>query len=206
MRKIEKIENKKKTQLSLVLLAAGEGRRFGSNKLLSQVGEKPMYQHIVDEIESYGKDLFEKRIIVTQYDQIAHAMEQRGYEVVRNLHPEKGISWSLRLGLLTAKKSEKSHARQAVCFAVCDQPYLRGRTIRCFLENWMESGKGLGCLGFHGSLGNPAVFSENYFSALERLEGDKGGKGLIALYPEDLYVYQAEDGKELEDIDRKTRL
>ena len=37
-------------KISLILLAAGDSRRFGSNKLLYELHGKPMYRYSVDEV------------------------------------------------------------------------------------------------------------------------------------------------------------
>ena len=194
-------------KISLVLLAVGNSRRFGGNKLLENIDGTPMYLHIVNEVEMQGEALFCQKIIVTQYEKIASAMEKRGYIVVKNPHSELGISSSVKLGLARAESGAFTEgAGRAVCFAVCDQPYLKGNTVRLFLKEWEKSGKGMGCVSFQGKLGNPAVFSEKYFKELRRLEGDKGGKKVISMYPEDVYIYETEDRRELEDIDIRRNL
>ena len=42
-------------KLELVMLAAGNSRRFGSNKLLYTVDGQPMYRHILSELEKIQK-------------------------------------------------------------------------------------------------------------------------------------------------------
>ena len=181
-------------KISLVLLAAGNSRRFEGNKLLAHVDGKPMYLHIADEMEKQGNGLFCQKIIVTQYPEILQAMKERGYEVIVNPGGGTGIASSIRLGL-------EAVSGQAACFAVCDQPYLKGITVRRFLEGWIESGCGAGSLSCQGIPGNPGVFSKKYFRELMELTGDCGGKKVLARHPEDWYMYEAEDKRELEDID-----
>ena len=38
---------------SIIYMAAGSGRRFGSNKLLYEFKEKPLYRHALDKIIEY---------------------------------------------------------------------------------------------------------------------------------------------------------
>lgn len=192
-------------KISLVLLAAGGSRRFGGNKLLEEIEGKPMYRHIADEIRENAEQIFADKIVVTQYEEIAQVMETKGYRIVRNHNIERGLSWSVRLGL-DAAVERAGEEGTAVCFAVCDQPYLKGSTVGKFLEEWEKSGKGLGCLGNQGRLGNPAVFSSTYFERLRELEGDRGGRSLIAKYQDDVYVFEADDERELEDIDIRRSL
>ena len=192
-------------KISLVLLAAGGSRRFGGNKLLEEIEGKPMYRHIADEIRENAEPIFAHKIVVTQYEEIAQVMEREEYQIVRNHNMERGLSWSVRLGLEAAVEKAGEEGT-AVCFAVCDQPYLKGGTVRKFLEEWEKSGKGLGCLGYQGRLGNPAVFASAYYEHLRELEGDRGGRSLIAMYQDDVYVFETEDERELEDIDIRRNL
>lgn len=182
--------------LALVLLAAGDSRRFGGNKLLHPFQGKPMYQHILDQIEQLPGDLFTKKIVVTQYAEIMEEVQNRGYLVVENCASTLGISHSIHLGLQVLEGTET-----AVCFAVCDQPYLRGETIGKLVEGWRRSGYGIGCLSHRGELGNPAVFSAVYRQELMALEGDVGGRRVIRRHPEDLFLYEVEEGMELVDVD-----
>ena len=67
----------------------------------------------------------------------------------------------------------------------------------------MRSGKGIGCLSCQGELGNPAVFSNRYREELLALEGDVGGRRIIRRHPDDLFLCEVEDGRELVDVDVK---
>ena len=57
-------------KLTLILLAAGDSRRFDGNKLLTPFHGKAMYQYIVEEVAKLPDDLFDKKIVVTQYREI----------------------------------------------------------------------------------------------------------------------------------------
>lgn len=184
----------------LVLLAAGNSRRFQGNKLLHHLEGKPMYRYIVDEIEGIAEKTFSRKVIVTQYPEIVEDMSKIGYHVIENPHSEWGISHSIRLGL------ESISDREAVCFAVCDQPYLKGSTIQELIKQWRASGKGIGCLKYGNEMGNPVVFYGKYIKELLELEGDRGGKQVLKKHQEDLFSLQVEDGRELQDLDVRKEL
>ncbi|MBS6645781.1 MAG: nucleotidyltransferase family protein [Clostridiaceae bacterium] len=183
-------------RLSLVLLAAGSSRRFQGNKLLYHFSGKPMYRHMIDQLEELPESLFEQKIVVTQYREIAEDLEKDGFEAVYNYDTDLGISHSIHLAFPVLRESV-----DAVCFAVCDQPYLKGKTLLAFLKDWQQSGKGIGCLTHQGEFGNPAVFSMKYREELLALTGDVGGRRVIRKHLSDLFLYEVEDGKELVDID-----
>lgn len=183
-------------KLALILLAAGDSRRFNGNKLLHEFNGKPMYQYILEEVEMLPDDLFDRKVVVTQYQEIMDCMKDHGYEVVVNMESSLGISHSIHLALKVLEEEETDYF-----FAVCDQPYLKAATIGGLIKGWRDSGKGIGCLCNMGALGNPAIFSRNYLKELLTLEGDVGGKRIIRKHIEDLYLHEVPDGLELVDID-----
>lgn len=191
----------------MILLAAGESRRFKEgqgNKLLCPFHGKPMYQHLADAVDGLPKGLLAGKAAVTRHPPIMDELGRRDYQIIENHDSALGISHSIHLGLgALGWMGEGPSAAEACCFAVCDQPYLTALTLGGFIEGWMDSGKGLGCLGFHGELGNPAIFSRPYQQELLALRGDKGGKSILRRHPEDVYVYEVEDVWELTDMDER---
>lgn len=192
---------KKREKIVLVLLAAGDSRRFSGNKLLAKLDGKPMYRHLADEVERLSGEPFYRKIVVSQYDQILHDLYRLGFEPVENRESALGISHSIHLALEHLDGTE-----DAVCFAVCDQPYLRGETILEMIAGWEKSGKGLACLSSGGVDGNPALFARHYIPELLALSGDKGGRGVIRSHPEDLYRHEVLNPDELNDIDTRENM
>lgn len=184
-------------KIALVLLAAGDSRRFGSNKLLADVDGKPMYRHLADELAALPGELFCRKLVVSQYPEILADLKACGYEAILNKESHLGISHSIHLAVEAMDGQE-----DAVCFAVCDQPYLRGSTVKRLLAEWKASGRGLGCLCHGAEDGNPAVFTRRYERELLALTGDVGGKRVIRRFLEDLYRCEVSDKRELTDIDR----
>lgn len=118
-------------KIHVILLAAGNSRRFGSNKLLSLVEGKPMYSHLTEKIEKIAESLpIGEKVLVTQYEEIFESMKKARWTVVRNDAPEEGVSWSIRLGIQSILG--KIRKGDAVSFFVCDQPFLKMETIVSF--------------------------------------------------------------------------
>lgn len=183
-------------KLALILLAAGDSRRFNGNKLLHEFSGKPMFRYILEEAEKLPDNFFNRKLVVTQYPEIMDVVKGYGYEVVENRESILGISHSIHLALDALSDEETDF-----CFAVCDQPYLKAGTIRDLVDGWRASRKGIGCLCNMGDFGNPAIFSNCYAKELYELKGDVGGKRIIRRHFDDLYLHEVEDGLELVDID-----
>ncbi|MCR5322580.1 MAG: EF2563 family selenium-dependent molybdenum hydroxylase system protein [Lachnospiraceae bacterium] len=194
---------RRRNGIGIVLLAAGEGKRYGSNKLLDVINGRRMFESTVDAaaeafMDRINIDQGSGSVIVTGYDEIAEYAQNKGFMVVRNDRPELGISESLKLGLL--KLGGVPHS---ILFAVCDQPGLTADSFRRLIDGYAASEMGLACMGQGlNLLGNPCIFSKKYFDELMNLTGDKGGKRIIMAHKDDLKVIYASD-LELADIDIK---
>ena len=188
--------------VAMVLLAAGDSRRFGNgdNKLLAMVGDKPMYRHVADEINMVTPDCFAKKIVVSQYDEILQDLEQDGFEAVKNTESILGISHSIHLAL------EQIPEHYAVCFSVCDQPWLTGETIQGLVSAFRKNKKGIACVTWQEQDGNPVLFAPEYRKELLKLTGDVGGKRVLLAHPEDVIRYPANNSRELADVDEKSQL
>lgn len=186
-------------KIHFVLLAAGNSRRFGENKLLSVMNGKPMYCYLADRLDRLHREHMGLKVIVSQYSEILASLEERSYLPVYNEEPEKGISHSIQLGIKRIAEHSVGNT-DAVCFFVCDQPYLELETIDHFLIEYMYSGKGIGCVGNEKRLGNPVVFQMKYMEELLALTGDTGGKRIVKAHMDDTFIFRVED-RELQDID-----
>lgn len=192
-------------KIAMIMLAAGNSRRFGANKLLYKVDGMPMYKHVLgqliqakNQLEICAGNLIDIRCditVVTQYDTIAETAREQGIHVLYNLHPERGISSSLRIGLNANQDAD------AVLFTVSDQPWLSSETIYELFRVFLNSGKEIACISCQGKLGNPCIFKKKYYEELLALEGDKGGKKVLLKHLEDTCIYETKNARETEDID-----
>ena len=123
-----------------------------------------------------------------------------GVTPVENREPERGISWSLKLGL-RAMLEEKPEL-EGVLFCVCDQPGLQAATIQ---KIWNRAAVRRGriiCAGHEGRPGNPVLWPKAYFPELMELEGDVGGRAVMARHPDRIDIVESRE-TELRDIDRR---
>ena len=195
-------------RIAVILEAAGNSTRFGSNKLLHSMADgRPMVESILEKVR--GLDVF-KKILVTQYDEVAALAPD--FDVVINDRPDLGISRSMQLGIKAAGDAD------AYMFCVCDQPWLSASTIRSLIDAYTcafrdacarasEDGNKKGTaaivsLAWRGELCNPKIFSSVYRDELMSLEGDAGGRRIISDHLNDLIPVEAGSENEVRDIDR----
>lgn len=80
-------------RIGAIVLAAGEGRRFGGNKLLVKIGGEPVILRVLKALNE-----FERVVIVGAYAN--ELMPYLSNEIViYNPHYRDGMSTSIRLGL-----------------------------------------------------------------------------------------------------------
>lgn len=218
-------------KIALIMLAAGNSRRFGSNKLLYEIDGKPMYRHILEKLmvvtELLEKNEYESlercekqneesnRIIAASdetvkrdncYKKITVVTQYEEIEqTARKLGANVYINPHPDEGISSSLKiGLKANLDADVClFTVSDQPWLTTATIHQLITLQKNSGKGIACVSCEGKLGNPCIFTKKYYDVLLSLTGDKGGKSVITAHRDDTAVLKVNDVRELTDMDVK---
>lgn len=182
---------KDRLEIGCVVMAAGDARRFGGNKLAEKVGGKSLIRRA---LEAVPAEELSAVAVVTQYPEVEALAGTFGFRPVRNPHPDWGISHTIRLGL------EALGPCGAAMFLVSDQPFLRRETVAAEVEFFRRHPDKLVGLSHGGVRGNPCIFPASYFPELLALREDRGGSSVIRRHEEDLLLFEAA-AEELEDID-----
>lgn len=182
--------------IGCVVMAAGDARRFGENKLAALFDGKPLIRRA---LEAVPAEEFSAVAVVTQYPEVEAMAAEFGFIPVRNPHPDWGISHTIRLGL------EALGDCDAALFQVSDQPMLRRETVAAEAAFFREHPDKLVGLGHGGVRGNPCIFPAAYFPELLALQEDHGGSSVIRRHEEDLLLFEC-PARELEDADTRQAL
>lgn len=197
--------------IHIIYMAAGNSRRFGSNKLFYELDGKPMYRHLLDHFveikDRYNKLKSDSQVIditvVTRYREILdYCACIPNCHAVLSPDSEKGISYTIKAGIMAVQEQKKTGMQDYYMFAVADQPYLKSQSVVKLIDKVLEN-KGNIRLVFSlrcgDAVGNPCVFHSSLISQLLSLEGDKGGRSVAKKY--DCVYVDIADGLELMDID-----
>jgi len=197
--------------IHIIYMAAGNSRRFGSNKLLYELDGKPMYRHLLERLieikDRYNKLKSDSPVIditvVTRYREILdYCSSIPDCHAVLSPDSEKGISYTIKAGIMAVQEQKKTGMQDYYMFAVADQPYLKSQSVIKLIDRVLENtgGKQLAfSLRCGAAVGNPCVFNSSLIPQLLSLEGDKGGRS-VAKKHDCVYVDVA-DASELMDID-----
>ena len=86
-------------KIGCVVMAAGNARRYGNNKLAAQLRGRSL---ILRALEAVPAEQFDTVVVVTQYPEIMRLAAEFHFAAVLNEHPEYGISHTIQLGLTGA--------------------------------------------------------------------------------------------------------
>lgn len=178
-------------RIGCVVMAAGDARRFGENKLAAVFDGRTLIRHA---LEAVPAEEFSTVAVVTQYPEVEALAGEFDFLGVRNPHPDWGISHTIRLGLEAVGKCD------AVLFQVSDQPLLRRETVAAQVAFFRSHPDKLVGLSHGGVRGNPCIFPARFFPELLALREDRGGSSVIRRHEEDLLLFEA-PACELEDVD-----
>ncbi|MBU5231587.1 nucleotidyltransferase family protein [Agathobacter rectalis] len=238
--------------IHIIYMAAGNSRRFGSNKLFYELDGKPMYRHLLERLieikDRYNKlkntgtnklldrDEMDADTVIDTYIGTDIGLSKKAGKKTKNaesnnpaiditvvtryreildycacipdchavLSPdsEKGISYTIKAGIMAVQEQKKTGMQDYYMFAVADQPYLKSQSVIKLIDKALEN-KGNKRLVFSlrcgTAVGNPCVFHSSLIPQLLSLEGDKGGRS-VAKKHDCVYVDIA-DERELMDID-----
>ncbi len=183
-------------KIGCVIMAAGNGSRFGENKLAVEFQGKSLIQRT---LESIPQAQFAQVVVVTQHDNVAKLADQFDFAVIENQRPEWGISHTIALG------TEYLENCDGILYLVSDQPMLEEDTITRVVEKWCRHPKSIVGASHNGRRGNPCIFPKNFFTELKSLEGDCGGNVIIQANMDKLKLVEVSP-QQLVDIDTPEQL
>ena len=196
-------------RIGCVVMAAGNARRFGENKLAVQVQGKALFHRA---LEAVPAEQFVRTVVVSQYPEVLELAHRMGFVPVPNRHPDWGISHTISLGL------GKLPEMDAALFQVADQPLLRRETVEAMTAlfcreqpsptEWQKETEReifrLGAVAENDPaplVGSPVLFGSSFFPELLTLPENKGGNILLKKYPAQVRTVCIADSAELLDAD-----
>lgn len=180
--------------LGCVIMASGQGKRFGGNKLMASFRGQPMIARILAATEG----IFDRRVVVTRHEDVAAFCRERGVEAV--LHNQPNRNDTVRLGLEAVGQVD------GCLFCPGDQPLLRKDTVAALVSAWQAESKFIWRTAYENQPGAPILFPKWAFEELRTLPEGKGGGFLAKKYPKRVRLHPVRDRLELMDVDTRETL
>lgn len=113
-------------------------------------------------------------IAVCSDDDVATVVADRGFRVVSNGEPDKGLSYSLALGIASMPVG-----MDAVLICLADMPFVTARHLRALRSAFDAERAPVVASDLDGRPTPPALLGRSAFAALSRLQGDRGARDLL---------------------------
>jgi molybdenum cofactor cytidylyltransferase len=183
--------------IAAIVLGAGRSSRMGGpNKLVAEIGGRPLIRIVVQEaLKSRARPV----IVVTghQHDRVEAVLKGLPVKIVHNPDYADGLATSLRTGI-AALPPEADGA--IVCLG--DMPQVDAAMIdRLIGAIDPDKGALIAMPTIDGKRGNPVVWSRRFFAELMKVEGDVGARYLIGRYPEAIAEVPLAGTAALTDVD-----
>jgi len=160
--------------IAAVVLAAGRSTRMGANKLIADVGGKPMVRRVAEAaLESAASPV----LVVTGHQQADVRVALTGLDVVfvHNPNYARGLSTSLRAGIAAAPAGVAG-----ALVLLGDMPQIAPGHLNQLIAAFRDR-VGFIIVPVHaGKRGNPVLWTRAFFPAMLALDGDAGAKRLLA--------------------------
>lgn len=164
-------------RVAALILAAGMSKRLGVNKLLEDVGGRPIIARVVD---AFLGSMAAPVLVVVGHEaaRVKQALAGRSVLFAENASFEEGLGASLREGI--AAVSRLARAADGVLVALGDMPLLRAAHINPLLRAFDPHGPLGICVPIHdGRRGHPVLFSARHFAEMSELRGDAGARTIL---------------------------
>lgn len=180
-----------------VLLAAGQGRRFGADKLLQPLADgTPVAVAAARALKAACPCSI--AVLRPEQDALAALLEAEGLTVVRCAAARSGMGHSLAAGVAAGSLAWGDVDGWLV--ALADMPCIGVPTLRRVAQA-LAGGAALAAPTYAGRRGHPVGFAARWKDALLALEGDEGARAILRQHAALLQTFDTDDPGVLQDVD-----
>ena len=181
-------------RVGAVVLAAGQGLRFGGQKLLAPLGDRPLLQHALDAANASSLSPIIV-VIGADAEAVAAGLRPGRARLVRNPDHASGQASSLRVGLRSLDASD------AAVVVLGDQPNVTAALLDALVAAQRSSGAPAVVCAQDGRRSPPTLLHRDLWGEVDGLRGDTGARDVLARR-RDVAVFEVADGlARLDDVD-----
>ncbi|MCP4614496.1 MAG: nucleotidyltransferase family protein [Planctomycetes bacterium] len=178
-----------------IVLAAGQSRRMGVQKLLLPFGSNTVITHIVDQLTASSVD--EVQVVVGCHGKrVNRELSDRPVSIVNNCNYKSGMLSSVRCGL-----HAMAEQCRVVLVALGDQPSVTAKLIDQMLQTFASTEKQILVPLYNGKRGHPVIFSAAYRDDILTHYDNMGLRGLLHAHKDDIFELSVAASGVLLDMD-----
>jgi len=178
-----------------IILAAGESRRMGTQKLLLPYGETTVIETVVGKALDSGLDQV-LVVLGADRDAVRARLEKYPLKIVTNTNYHQGMLSSVQAGFAALPADAA-----AAVIMLGDQPAVPTSAIRTVARAARETGKGIIIPTCGGHRGHPVLISARYAPAVAVLDPSIGLRQLRLEHAGDVLEVEVGDPAVLRDLD-----
>ena len=137
-------------------------------------------------------------VVGANAERVKEALEDLPVQIIPNRNWAEGMSSSLGTGLGALGRDI-----QAALVVLADQPGLTADLLRTLVARYETTRSPIVAPFYRGRRGNPVLFDRALFADLQAVEGDQGGRGLLARYQSSVERVTVDDAAVLLDVDTR---
>ncbi len=181
--------------IAAIILAAGESRRMGTQKLLLPFGGTTVVGAVVRTAQASraGRTLV---VLGSDREAIRRELEPHGVDFVVNENYPQGMLTSIQTGLRALPADA-----QAAVVLLGDQPFLASRVIDEVIAAYEAGRNGIVIPTFQGRRGHPILVDLKYRDEILAIDPAEGLRRLMLAHPDDILEIDVGDGNILRDLD-----
>lgn len=164
-----------------VVLAAGGSERLGQPKQLLDWHGKTFVRAVAETALAVG---LSPVLVVTgsEHERVVEELSCLPVRIVQNLDWEQGQSSSVRVGVGSLPRTPGDLAMAAV-FLLVDQPQIPASLVQALVDMYAKTLAPIIAPMVDDRRGNPVLFDQTTFRALQNASGDAGGRQIFARFP-----------------------
>jgi molybdenum cofactor cytidylyltransferase len=179
---------------AILLLAAGNGRRFGSDKRVACLSDgRRLIDASVDVLLATALPVF--ACLRLGEEELADALAHRGVTVIGCRNAAGGMGASLAEGVAALSREDWP----AVLIALADMPFVSPVSVAAVAR--AVTPDSICAPGYRGKRGHPVAFGRDFFPELTRCKGDRGAADLLQRHRAALRLLPLDDPGILRDVD-----
>lgn len=166
------IEPRRNPECIGLVLAAGTGQRFGSDKRCAKLadGNSLLRATVLRTQEAFS----DVRVVLKAEDDAQALAIPPGVQLVRAAHAKQGMGSSLAAGIQSLAHSQAT----AAAVLLGDMPWISAATLRQLRAQ--ADAEHIVVAYCEGQRGHPVLFGRRFWPELMQLQGENGARGLIA--------------------------